>query len=546
MQQHAMPKMEVRNVYQMAIETDVSWNTAIYVRITDNEKKKGLYDSIDNQIKILKQYALKKELSSVRIFADEHKKGGNFDRPAFQQMMGEIKHGNINCVMVKDLSRFGREHIEGDYLLEVFFPENDVRLISKLERIDSFTDPKRMNSIEIPLINLFNEQYLRQVSNSTKASLKIKRKEGKFVGSRVPYGYSRSPEDKHLLIVDESVRDVIVDIFKMYLNYMSFNAIAKKLKANNILTPSQHYKQIHGQVMNTDSMWNANAVRDIITQPILTGDMVQGRTVSYSHKVKKRVPLPKDKWTVVENTHEAIIDKGIFNTAQSIIEKKSRPTIRKQKTPPSVFSGFLECGDCHTTMQRTISTHKGKKYYHMICSTYKKLGKTACANHLVPEDKIKEILIITINKLTDVIINVEKALKDNRRDEVSKIRVKLKHDLNASMIERKRIAELKSGLYSDYKQEVISLDDYKDMKHQFETKQNDLDVKIDRLNKELYHFEHDEIYSTEAAKSFVKYSGVSEITRELLGDLVEKIVIDADKNLEIIFKFQDKLNPYLT
>ena len=533
-------------MYQMAIQTDISWNTAIYVRITDNEKKKGLYDSIDNQIKILKQYALKKELANVQIFADEHKKGGNFDRPAFQQMMDEIKQGNINCVMVKDLSRFGREHIEGDYLLEVFFPENDVRLISKLERIDSFTDPKRMNSIEIPLINLFNEQYLRQVSNSTKASLKMKRKEGKFVGSRVPYGYLRSPEDKHLLIVDESVRDIIVGIFQNYLNYMSFKAIAKKLNTDNILTPSQHYKKIHGQTVNPDSMWNANAVRNIITQPILTGDMVQGRTVSYSHKVKKRVPLPEDKWTVVENTHEAIIDKDIFNTAQSIIDKKSRPTVRKQKTPPSIFSGFLECGDCHAVMQRTTSTHKGKKYYHIICSTYKKLGKTACANHLVSEDKIKEALIITINKLTDAIVNVEKALKNNRRDEISKIRARLNHDFNVSMTERKRIAELKSGLYSDYKKEIISLEDYKDMKQQFETKQTGLDEKIDKLKKELYHLDHDKIYSTNAAKSFIKYSGVSEVTRELLGDLVEKIVVDADKNIEIVLKFQDELKPYLT
>jgi DNA invertase Pin-like site-specific DNA recombinase len=182
MQDYAMASKVVPSMYQMTMHDSMIWHTAIYVRITDNEKKKGLYDSIDNQIKILKQYALKKEINSVRVFTDEHKKGGNFDRPAFKQMMDEIKKGKINCVIVKDLSRFGREHIEGDYLLEVFFPENNVRLISKLERIDSYMDPKRMNSIEIPLINLFNEQYLRQVSNSTKASLKMKRKEGKFVG----------------------------------------------------------------------------------------------------------------------------------------------------------------------------------------------------------------------------------------------------------------------------------------------------------------------------------------------------------------------------
>jgi hypothetical protein len=326
---------------------------------------------------------------------------------------------------------------------------------------------------------------------------------------------------------------------------MSFHAIAQKLNTDNILAPSQHYKKIHGQAVNPDSVWNANAVRNIITQPIMTGDMVQGRTVSYSHKVKKRVSLPKDKWTIVENTHEAIIDRDTFNTAQAIVEKKSRPTVRKQRTMPSVLAGFMDCGDCHAVMQRTVSTHNGKKYHHMICSTYKKLGKTGCTNHLISESKIKDVLLTTINKLIDVILDVEKAIKDKNRNEISKLRAKLKQELKSSMIERERIASIKAGLYSDYKQDVISLEDYKDMKQQFETKQNVLDKNIDKLNKDLFQLDNGNSYSTDAANAFTKYSGISEITRELLGDLVEKIVIDADKNIRIIFKFEDELKHYL-
>ena len=531
-------------MYQMALRDNNEWHTAIYVRITDNEKKKGLYDSIDNQIKILKQYALKKELFNIHIFADEHKKGGNFDRPAFQRMMDEIKQGTINCVMVKDLSRFGREHIEGDYLLEVFFPENNVRLISKLERIDSFTDPKRMNSIEIPLINLFNEQYLRQVSNSTKASLKIKRKEGKFVGSRVPYGYLRSPEDKHQLIIDESVKDIVVRIFDMYLNYMGFVSIAKKLNSEGVLPPSQHYNEIRGKAIDNSASWNTTAVKNIIKQPILTGDMVQGRTASYSHKVKKRVPLPEDKWTIVENTHEAIIDKSTFETAQNIMAKKSRPTVRTQKTPPSVLAGFLVCADCNSVMQRTMSTHKGKRYYHMICSTYKKLGKKSCSNHLVSEEKIKEVLLTTINKLTEVIADAEKAFRQNKQKETSKLKLRYRAELNKITVERNKIISLKTELYSDYKQEIISLEDYKDMKQYFEKSQTELDMKISKLNDDIFKLEHDNLYSTGAAECAMKYAGVKEITRELLGDLVDKIIVDADKSIKIMFKFQDEIRKY--
>lgn len=181
----------------------------------------------------------------------------------------------------------------------------------------------------------------------------------------------------------------------------------------------------------------------------------------------------------------------------------------------------------------------------MICSTYKKLGKTACTNHLVSESNIKEVLLTTINKLIAVIVDVEKAIKENKRNEISKLRAKLKQELKFSMIERERIASIKAGLYSDYKQDVISLDDYKDMRQQFEVKQIALDKKIDKLNKELYQLDNGKSYSTEAANAFTKYSGISEITRELLGDLVEKIVIDADKNITIIFKFQDELKRYL-
>jgi len=254
--------------------------------------------------------------------------------------------------------------------------------------------------------------------------------------------------------------------------------------------------------------------------------------------------LPEDKWTVVENTHEAIISKEIFKVAQSIVEKRSRPTVRKQQTPPSILAGYLVCGDCHSIMQRTTSTHKGKKYRHMICSTYKKLGKTACTNHLVSENNIREALLETINKLIDAIIDVEQAIKDNNRYEIAKIRAKLKNELRSLNAERKRIMTFKSGLYTDYKQEVISLDDYKDMRQQFETQQTVLDTKIDRLNNDLRKLDGD-AFSTEAVGAFVKYKGISRITREILGDLVDRIIVNKDKSIKIIFKFQDEQKRYM-
>ena len=388
----------------------LDWNTAIYVRISEEERIKSLGDSITNQKQILSQYALKNELNVVSIFTDEGQKGGNFNRPAFKAMINEIENGTINCVLVKDLSRFGKEHIEGDYYLEKLFPSKGVRFISLLERIDSVTDPERMNSIEVPIINLFNEQYLRQVSNSTKASLMIKRKEGKYVTPIVPYGYSRSPEDKYKLTVDEYARPVVVDIFKRYLNYMSITKIAKMLDAKDILNPVSYRRKLKNKFVNPNSHWSNTTVRSILTNPIYTGDMVQGRTKSYSHKVNKRIPLSKEQWVIVHDTHEPIISKDDFEMVQSLINYQARPAKRKHGTKPSILAGFLVCADCGKKMQRRITTINGKSYYNYSCLTYKKLGKDTCSSHLIKEDVVLDVLLTTINTTIQSMIDVEQAI----------------------------------------------------------------------------------------------------------------------------------------
>ncbi len=198
---------------------NANWNTAIYVRISEEEKKKTITDSIKNQKEILQSYAAVHRLNVYKVYEDDGVRGGSFNRPAFNDMLRDIEAGYINCVLVKDLSRFGREHIDADHYLERYFPQKGVRFISVIQGLDSVADPHRMNSIEVPMLNIFNEQYLRQVSNSTKASLMIKRKEGKFVGSIVPYGYKRDPKDKHHLVIDEEACTVVRDIFKWFLEY---------------------------------------------------------------------------------------------------------------------------------------------------------------------------------------------------------------------------------------------------------------------------------------------------------------------------------------
>lgn len=525
--------------------------TALYVRISDDEKKRGTYDSIANQISILKELAVKKGLTNLEIYRDDSRTGGNFDRPAFNRMIANIENGKVNCILVKDLSRFGREHINGDYYLEIFLPKHNVRFITKHEGFDSYLDPKRMNSIEAPLINLFNEQYLKQVSNSTKASLKIKRKEGKYVLPQVPYGYLRSPEDKYKLIVDKEVRHVIESIFTMYIKNMSLNEIAHTLENRKILPPSQYKRKLKGLDIKSDVVWRSHVVKGILSQDLLTGHMVQGKTVSYSHKVKKRIPLPRDKWIIVRNTHEAIIDEDTFNQVQALLSKETRPKTKMasaKNTKPSVLAGFVVCADCNKQMQRTKTTKDGKVHYYFRCRTNKQLGCSACTSHLIPEETILDVLLSSINSLIDNFIDVEAALRRNANNEIVLMKKRMKHQLDSAARENDRIAKTRAEvfhLYINKLDETLTDEAYVHLRENIEKMGKDNEQRISSLKHDLEKLENDDGYMTEFMKNYGKYQGITMLSRDIVADLVERILIGEDKSICIEFKFQDELRRYL-
>lgn len=525
-------------------------NTAIYARISDEEKKRGTYDSVGNQIKILKALAVKKGLTNIEVYRDDGRTGGNFDRPDFNRMIVDIENRKVNCVMVKDLSRFGREHIDGDYYLEIFLPKHNVRFITHHEGFDSYLDPQRMNSIEAPLINLFNEQYLRQVSNSTKASLKVKRKEGKYVLPQVPYGYLRSTLDKYKLIVDEDVRHVIEDIFSMYLNNTSLSEIAHILNRRGVLPPSQHKRQIKGKAVNPDVVWRGTVVRTILSQDILTGHMVQGKTASYSYKVKARTPLPKDQWTMVRNTHEAIIDEDTFDQVQVLLSKQTRPktdTAKINTTKPSVLAGFVVCADCLTQMQRSKTTKDGRAHYYFRCKTNKQLGHSSCTSHLIAEDVIVEVLLASISSMIDSFVDVEAALHRSANNEVALMRKRLQRQLDAATVERERIANTKAHVFHAYinkLDDTLTDDAYVNLRESFDRMDKENRERILSLKQELEKLNNGDEYMTDFMRWFGQYQGITELTREIVASLVERILIYEDKGIRIEYKFADEIQKY--
>ncbi len=527
---------------------NVNWNTAIYVRISEEEKRKTITDSIENQKEILQQYAAVHRLNVYKVYEDDGVRGGSFNRPAFNDMIRDIEAGNINCVLVKDLSRFGREHIDADHYLERYFPQKGVRFISVIQGLDSVADPHRMNSIEVPMLNIFNEQYLRQVSNSTKASLMIKRKEGKFVGSIVPYGYMRDPKDKHHLVIDEEACIVVRDIFKWLLEYTSLNEIAARLNSMGVLSPNAYRRSKNVKPLKASS-WTHMVVKDILTQPIYTGDMVQGKTYSYNCKVNKREPLPKEKWDITPDTHEAIIEKTVFRQAQSLLERKSKPKRTEKKTPPSVFAGFLICKECGKQMVRNTAYYTNElgervAYNRYVCSTAKKYGAKVCSTHLIREDVLKEILLEVIDTLVSSMMNVAETISKAERVKLKKQIGVLEnlHYVNTQSIQK--LNERISGLYGDYKDEIISLAEYKDMKARFTDDKARIETQQASIQEQIRTLETTDDTPYEAVQHYMRFKDIADIDRSVLSQLVEEIYVDGEKSISVNFKFRDEIKQY--
>ena len=319
--------------------------------------------------------------------------GTNFDRPGFQRMMEDIRSSHVNCIIVKDLSRFGREHIDVDNYLERIFPMMQVRFISVMQHLDSYRNPQKMSSIEVPFLNLINEAYARDISRKTKASLMTKRRQGQYVSGLASYGYRKDENHINHLVVDEDAAENVTHIFDWYLQGKSFGQIANKLNANGFPSPSAHKVKAGITKHTGNNRWDGEAIRQILSRPIYTGDMVQGCTKTLNHKIKKRVPVAEEDLIVVSGTHQALVSHDVYEAVQLLLKKNIKP---KEKIKPSPLAQFVYCADCGKPMVRSTSCMNGKRYCKYVCSTSKRYGKEVCGTHIIDEEVLLEVLLSCI------------------------------------------------------------------------------------------------------------------------------------------------------
>ena len=390
------------------------YNVGLYIRLSREDGERGESESITNQKSLLLQYTKENNLRVYDIYIDDGFSGTNFDRPAFKRLVNDIESKKINMVITKDMSRLGRDYIGTGELVEKYFPSKGVRYIAVTDNIDTYLDSS--NNDIAPFKAIMNDMYAKDISKKIKSSLKAKQKEGKWVGGRTPFGYDKDPDNKNHLVVNTEQASIVKRIFDLSIDGLSYFKIAKKLTEENVKTPAQyysfewknHYDLKYGQ-------WHSKTIQDILTNRIYTGDLVQNKRNKVNYKIKKVVKNNPSDYIVVENTHEAIIDKDTFNEVQSKLPKNVG---RCEKKEIHLLDGLLYCGDCGHRISVTPRRKKDNRCY-TICNYYRSyMKKTLCTTHSNNYDKLEKIIINSLKEECLRYIN-KKTIKEVAMNNIS-------------------------------------------------------------------------------------------------------------------------------
>lgn len=509
----------------------------MYLRLSKEDGEKTESNSISNQREMINSYARKNQITMVKEYVDDGYSGANFDRPNFKEMIKAAYDRKFNTIIVKDLSRFGRDYIEAGKYIQRIFPENGIRFISINDNYDSKSAGMNDTHLILPIKNFINDSYCRDISNKVKSSQKIKREKGDFISAFEPYGYKKSEENKNKLVIDKEVANIIKNIFDMKLMGYSSKAIADELNHLGVLTPRK-YKESQGFKCNgfqntKGGTWSVKTVNRIIENEVYIGNTLQGKSITLSYKNKKQIDKEKEEWIRVENTHEAIISKEVFTIANTMLKRDLNNSRGKDKI--DIFTGMLFCKECGSSLIRRTVKYKEREEIFYICSKYNK--EKSCTRHSIKEEtlikavsKIMKSYIEFNEKLYSKVqlIDINKNLKDNQIPILKR--------------EKAMTEELLSSLYLDLKEDVISKEEYQLFRKNYMEKLTKLDESIQyRLRKQ-----EDTKDKIDENKSWIidinRYKNLSEIDRLSVVMLIDKIFISEDKTIDVRFNHTEELS----
>lgn len=505
---------------------------AIYCRLSQDDGSLGESGSIQTQKAILTQYCQEHHMEIVDCYCDDGWSGTNFDRPAFQRMIGDIEAGRVNTVIVKDLSRFGREYAQMGLYIEHYFEEKGVRFLSLAENIDS---SQGLNNLVLPFTNVINSLYARQASEKTKAAHRARAKNGMFLGSRAPYGYQKDPSDRHHLIVDPEAAEVVKEIFRMFADGIGYVRMTKILRERNILNPQAYFNQNnpdyykHSDYWRKPFDWHATSVRAILNNPVYLGKLTFGKTKTKGFFDKRRVPAEESDWIVVEHTHEPLVSQELWDTVHQMMKARRRENGSGHVQP---FAGLVKCAGCGSSLNASYDKKKGK-YTGFSCWVYKNYGKQRCTSHAIGWQTLNRLV------LEDIRCNAQVAKLAAARYVGVLLRAKLEKEKGETVrAERelkkaeKRIGELDkilAKLYEDQALGKISEARYQAMAPGYEAEQASLQEQVSRLREQLAHTQEVQDNVEQFVPLIQKYTDIQELTPHILNELIEKIVVHEKK-----------------
>lgn len=476
-----------------------------------------------------------------------------FERPAFQQMLEDIRTGKVNCIVTKDLSRFGRNYIEVGKYIEKIFPYLGVRFIAINDNYDSISNEVYRNNLFVSFKNLINDAYCRDISIKIRSSLEVKRKRGDFVGSFAPYGYRKSETDKNKLEIDEEAAQVVQSVFRLYLQGNNAYKIAEKLNKKNILTPMD-YKKENGSAFytgfkrNLKSQWTHMQVLRILENPVYIGRLVQGKETTPNYKVKKKVKCDQSKWSQVENIHKAIIPLIDFQSVQEQLEMDTRTGTAKEKV--YCLSGIVKCGDCGANMVRKTIPSGKRKFIYYVCGSHKG-NRDICSSHSINAEVLEESVLILLNHQIRNVADFEQIFgKVNIRQIQQEEMDKRSRQAAKKKEEMQRYHHMYMDLYEDYKEGLLTEEEYLELKEIYEKRMQAAEQILETIAAERVFFEKEQRNLYDQINKFKKYRYLKCLSREAVIFLIKQILVYEKKKgecyprVEIHFKYADKFQAF--
>lgn len=520
---------------------------AMYLRLSREDRDAGdgklESNSIRNQRELIRAFIQEqRDIDLFDIYIDDGFSGSNFDRPEFKRMMGDIAEGRVNCIIVKDLSRFGRDYIESGKYIQKVFPSLGVRFIALIDHYDSFSTDAGESGIVLPVKNFMNDSYCRDISAKVKSQFEVKRRNGEYVASFAPYGYRKAENNRNQLVVDRYAAEIVRKIFEWKMDGMAVSAIAKNLNGLGVLSPREYKKSIGSNYKGgfsgaVKSVWSSSTVKRILTNEMYLGHLIQGKTEKISYKLKKSVKKPKEEWIKVENTHEPIISEDNFLIVKNLLKTDGRVSPLTQRN--SLFTGILFCGNCGEQMIRRVNRYKDKQRVYYICST-KNRGE-GCTRHSIAEKKLKELTDETIRRYANYLLE-EKHVSEKSRKQKTDLESVVCYDAEIARLkkEQDKYYSLCSGLYEDLKQGIITEEEFKRLYGEFKRRAEAFEEAQEKQEAMIKELLKKSVVSVRQLKMMQDCPELKEIDRYTLCSMVKEIIVYENQRIEMVFYYTDR------